>query len=87
MTSRRKRIEALRARPPRMRFLELESILTEYFDFIDRTSGTGSHHKFKSPTYGQVHFPKDKGRWVKGVYLDEICKQLRLDEMDLDAFD
>lgn len=87
MTRRRKRIESVKARPPQMRFSELETILIEDFDFVDRTRGGGSHHKYKSPTYGQVHIPRDKGRWVKGVYLDEICRLLGIDDIDLDTFD
>ncbi len=70
-----------------MRFSDLETILTWDFDFVDRTRGGGSHRTFKSPIYGQVHVPKDNGRWVKGVYLDEICRLLGLDTIDLDLFD
>lgn len=85
MGTREKRLAKLRARPPRMRFDELATILTEDFDFVERKSSGGSHVIFKSPTYGTIPIPKDRGRWVKGVYLDQVCLMLGLDDIsDLD---
>ncbi|HEV2527155.1 MAG TPA: type II toxin-antitoxin system HicA family toxin [Thermomicrobiales bacterium] len=86
MSGRRKRIEALRARPVEMNFSELVTILTEDFGFIHRRT-TGSHHIYKSPVYGRLSIPTVGGRKVKGVYLDEICELLGLDDMDLNTFD
>lgn len=86
MSSRRKRIESLRARPVEMAFSDLVAVLTRDFDFVYRRT-SGSHHIYKSPTHGSLTIPTVGGRRVKGVYLDQVCNLLRLDEMDLDAID
>lgn len=31
--------------------------------------------------------PKDEGKWVKRTYLDDICKLLKLDDLDLNELD
>ena len=86
MSGRRKRIEALKARPVEMSFSDLVAVLTGDFDFVHRRTH-GSHHIYKSPTYGVLNIPTVGGRKVKGVYLDEVCERLGLDEMPLDDLD
>lgn len=86
MTSRRKRIETLKARPVEMDYSDLVAILTGDFDFVHRRTN-GSHHIYKSPTYGTLIIPTTNGRKVKGVYLDEVCERLGLGEMGLETCD
>lgn len=85
MTQRRKRVEKILRRPTRMTFAEVENILEDFGMHLHRTKG--SHSWFKGVGIGQICVPKSGGRWVEEVYLDEVCRLLKLDEVDLDALD
>ncbi len=36
---------------------------------------------------GRISVPKQGGRWVDEIYLDQVCQLLGLDELDLDDLD
>lgn len=85
MSRRRKRVEKILRRPTRMTFAEVEKILEDFGMQLYRTKG--SHSWFKGAGIGQICVPKAGGRWVEEVYLDEVCRLLKLDEIDLDELD
>lgn len=85
MTQRRKRVEKILRRPTRMTFAEVEKILEDFGMQLYRTKG--SHSWFKGAMIGQICVPKSGGRWVEEVYLDEVCRLLNLDDVDLDQLD
>ena len=86
MSQRRKRIETILKRPTRMTFAEVEQILDD-FGMQRRRSKRGSHNWFYKPGVRPISVPKEGGRWVNKVYLDEICRVLDLDSIDLDQLD
>lgn len=85
MRRRRKRIEKILQRPTRMRFSEVRAILEEFGMVCMRSKG--SHFWFQKTGLGQIAVPKDGGKWVEHVYLDQVCALLKLDELDLDELD
>lgn len=85
MSRRRKRIERILQRPTRMRFREVVRLLND-FGLRERRT-TGSHVFFGKPGVGNIPIPKHGGKWVEHVYLDDVRKLLKLDELDLDALD
>lgn len=85
MTRRRKRIEEMRKRPPRMRFRDVEAVLHDFGYEARRV--TGSHVWFAKTGCGPLPIPKSGGWWVTTVYLDQICEVLGLDEFDLEQLD
>jgi predicted RNA binding protein YcfA (HicA-like mRNA interferase family) len=68
-----------------MTFAEVEQILRDFGMHPVRTKG--SHPWFKGAGIGQIPIPKAGGRWVEEVYLDDICRLLKLDELDLNELD
>lgn len=85
MSRRRKRVEKLLQRPTRMRFDEVVQVLEDFG--LRRRRETGSHVWFAKTGLGQISVPKNQGRWVEHVYLDQVCRLLKLDELDLDHLD
>lgn len=85
MSRRRARLEKILRRPTRMRFREVEAILRD-FGLKPRKS-TSSHVFFAKKGVGQIPIPKRGGRWVDEVYLDDVRKLLKLEELDLDRLD
>lgn len=78
MTQTAKLIERVRARPPRARFSDVQSLL-EAFDW-ELGRERGSHVTFVKAGERPIVVAKDGGRWVKRVYLDQLCERLGLDD-------
>jgi predicted RNA binding protein YcfA (HicA-like mRNA interferase family) len=72
-----KLVERIRARPPRARFSDVQTLLEAYGWRVDRERG--SHVVFVKEGERSLPVPKDGGRWVNRVYLDAICDRLGLD--------
>lgn len=68
-----------------MRFSEVREILEEFG--MECVRSKGSHFWFQKAGLGQIAVPKDGGKWVEHVYLDQVCALLKLDEIDLDELD
>ncbi|HET8631879.1 MAG TPA: type II toxin-antitoxin system HicA family toxin [Thermomicrobiales bacterium] len=80
MTRREKLIERIRRRPVEADFSDVQALLQHFGWTLDRE--TGSHVTFVMPGEFPINVPKKHGRKVKRYYLDELCKRLRLDEID-----
>jgi predicted RNA binding protein YcfA (HicA-like mRNA interferase family) len=73
-----KLVERICARPPTARFSDVQTLLAALGWTIGRERG--SHVTFVKEGECAIVVPKDGGRRVKRVYLDEICERLGLDE-------
>lgn len=73
-----KLIEQIRARPPQVRFADVEALL-EAFGW-SKGREKGSHVIFTKVGERPITVPKDGGRWVKRTYLDLLCERLGLDD-------
>ena len=78
MTQLEKLIEQIRARPPRARFSDVRQLLEATGWELARERG--SHAVFVKEGGRSLPVPKDGGRWVNRVYLDQICDRLGLDK-------
>ncbi|MGH2535360.1 MAG: type II toxin-antitoxin system HicA family toxin [Thermomicrobiales bacterium] len=73
-----KLIDRTRCRPPHARFSDVQAILEAFGWHIARQRG--SHVSFVKDGERPITVPKDGGRWVNRVYLDQICERLGLDD-------
>jgi predicted RNA binding protein YcfA (HicA-like mRNA interferase family) len=81
LTRREKLIRKIVRRPPEASFRDVQRLLEDFGWVHDRTEG--SHAAFtKAGEYPIVVTIHDKR--VKRGYLDDICRRLRLDEIDED---
>ncbi len=80
MTRIERLIERIRRRPVEVDFDDVERLLRHFGWTLDRVNG--SHVTFVKSSEYPITVPKKGGRKVKGRYLDESCKRLRLDEID-----
>jgi predicted RNA binding protein YcfA (HicA-like mRNA interferase family) len=71
-------IRRLCARPPEARFSDVRQLLEIEGFTLNRTKG--SHNSFVKSGELPIVVPTKQGRTVSRVYLDDICKQLGLDE-------
>ena len=78
MTKRDKLVDKIRARPAQARFDDVQTLLEAFGWSLKRQNG--SHAIFTKPDDGYLSVPKVGGQHVKGVYLDQICKRLGLDD-------
>lgn len=79
MTQRDKLIARIRARPPEADVNDVCKLLEEFGWTLGKKRAT-SHIIYKKPGERSMTIPTVKGRKVKQVYLDEICKRLGLDD-------
>lgn len=78
MTQLERLIQRIRARPPKARFGDVQTLLEAYGWTLDRERG--SHVIFSKTGERSIVLAKDNGRWVKRIYLDRICVRLGLDD-------
>lgn len=78
MTQLEKLIERIRARPPKARFNDVQVLLEASGWRIRREQG--SHVIFIKPNELPIVVAKEGGRWVKRVYLNDVCERLGLDD-------
>ncbi len=78
MTQLDKLIEKICARPPSARFSDVQALLRAMGWRLDREKG--SHVTFVKDGERAISVPKDLGKMVKRVYLDDVCERLGLDE-------
>ncbi|MBK1989203.1 type II toxin-antitoxin system HicA family toxin [Sphaerospermopsis aphanizomenoides BCCUSP55] len=78
MTQMDKLIQLFLSHPVEVRFEEVRRILIA-FDF-EEVRSKGSHHTFRHED-GRIQIvPKKDGQKVKGIYIKQIVKLLRLEE-------
>ena len=78
MTKRDKLVDKIRARPAQARFDDVQT-LVELFGYRLK-SQNGSHARFAKAGARSITIPKVGGQYVLGVYLDQICDLLGLDD-------
>lgn len=78
MTRREKLIAKIRARPSEARFADVQALLEDFGWRLDRERG--SHAIFEKAGERSIAVPKAGGRMVKGIYLDQLCDRLGLDD-------
>lgn len=78
MSQREKLIARIRERPPQARFGDVRAVLEAFGWQVARQRG--SHVSFVKEGERAIIVPKEGGRWVKRVYLDQICERLGLDD-------
>lgn len=78
MAQRDKLIARIRARPSQASAADVRTLL-ELFGYVD--AGGKKHLKYQKPGHRTVIVPLVSGRHVKGVYLDQLCEILGLDDM------
>ena len=72
-----KLIQRIRARPPEADFEDVRNLLEAFGWTLARQRS--SHIHFSKPGERTINIPVVKGRKVKRVYLDEVCRRLGLD--------
>jgi predicted RNA binding protein YcfA (HicA-like mRNA interferase family) len=64
--------------PPEVRFDDVQYLL-QAFDFEEK-SVKGSHHTFRNSEGLKITIPKKSGKMVKGVYVQQVIKLLKLED-------